>query len=345
MADIPAALEEPAERRLNRDGTALSCTVFRDGRSVGEPRALADISEILKDEGCLVWLDAVDPDPNDLELLQEEFDLHPLAVEDAIEAHQRPKIEAYGEYWFVVVLGTTMDGVKATYHEVAIFAGKNFLVTVRHGPPYPLTEIEKRWKAHPDDLRHGGGFLLYTILDTVVDGYFPVAEAFQDRVESVEEQLFAPRSKDGDLLPYIFQMKRDAQEFRKAVLPMRDILNPIIRKDLVLFPEEDIAYFRDVYDHAIRIIDQLDTMRDLVNSALEIHLSVVANRQNEVAKQLTIIATIFLPLSFLAGFFGQNFSFLVNHIVGPGVFWGLGIGSEVLALSLTLGYFKWKRWF
>jgi magnesium transporter len=141
-------------------------------------------------------------------------------------------------------------------------------------------------------------------------------------------------------------MKKEAQQFRRAVLPMRDILNPIIRKDIELFPDADLDYFRDVYDHSVLVMDQLDSLRDIVNSALEIHLSVVGNRQNEVAKQLTVIATIFLPLTFLTGFFGQNFRFLVNDVmVHDWTFWLLGVGTEVLALFLTLGYFRLKGWF
>jgi magnesium transporter len=345
MSEATSAPAGSRDGRLSGDGTALTCKVFQNGQPAGEPRHLADISEILRDKGCLVWLDVVDPGQGDLAMLQEEFDLHPLAVEDAIHAHQRPKIEPYGSYWFVVVLGTTMTPEGTTFHEMAIFAGKNFLVTVRHHPPYPLGEIEQRWQAHPEDLRHGAGFLLYTILDTVVDGYFPVAESFQERVDELEERLFTERRDQGDVLKEIFEMKKDGQQFRRAVLPMRDILNPIIRRDLALFPEGDSAYFRDVYDHSIRLIDGLDTVRDLVNSALDIHLSLVGNRHNEVARQLTIIATIFLPLSFLTGFFGQNFAYLVRHITGPATFFGAGIGLEALAVAALVWVFKKRNWF
>jgi magnesium transporter len=343
MTEVSSAPPGSQEERPQDRG--LQCKVFRHGHPVEGPHDLSAISEVLEEEGCLVWLDAVDPGPTDLDLLQAEFDLHPLAVEDAIQAHQRPKIESYGSYWFVVVQATTTDAGRIDFHEIAIFAGPNFLVTVRHSPAYPLEEIEQRWHTHPERLRRGGGFLLYTILDTVVDGYFPVADRFQERVEEIEEDLFSNRPLRGDLMPEIFAMKKEAQYFRRAALPMRDILNPIIRGDLSLFPEEEIIYYRDVYDHAVRVIDQLDTLRDLVTSALEIHLSVVANRQNEVAKQLTIIATIFLPLSFLTGFFGQNFSFLVGHIGGLGTFLLLGLGLELLTVGVTISYFKWKRWF
>jgi magnesium transporter len=338
--------DSPDTERTTPDGHALACTVFRRGKSVGAPQDLNKIDEILDEPDTLVWFDAVDPTSSDLELVQREFGLHPLAIEDAVQAHQRPKIESYGSYWFIVVLGVTLDEARqAQFHEIAIFASDKFLVTVRHQPAYPLQEIQGRLRAHPERLQSGSGFLLYTILDTVVDGYLPVAETFEERVDRLEEMLFEDRPIGTVILREIFRMKQDAQQFRHAALPMRDILNPIIRGDIDMFSPDAIVYFRDVYDHAIRVIDQLDTLRDLMGSALEIHLSVVANRQNEVAKQLTIIATIFLPLSFLVGFFGQNFTFLVSHITGPESFFFLGIGTEVVAVVAMLVLFKRRGWF
>jgi magnesium transporter len=325
-----------------------SCTVFKGRHEEDVSHRLGQISNILEEEGTLVWFDVVDPGPNDLDVLREEFDLHPLAIEDAVQAHQRPKIESYGKYWFLDVQATSLRGEDVQFHEIAIFAGANFIVTVRHDPAYSLDEIKERWNAHREGMERGAGFLLYTILDTIVDGYMPVGEIFSEKVDALEEKLFQKGRAPGSdqVLPQIFSMKKDAQHFRRAVLPMRDILNPIIRKDIELFPDEDLDYFRDVYDHVVLVMDQLDSLRDIVNSALEIHLSVVANRQNEVAKQLTIIATIFLPLTFLTGFFGQNFSFLVGNVLTHNwTFWVLGIGTEVVALVITLGYFKLKGWF
>lgn len=342
MTDATAT---PPRTTAHGDEPGLTCQVFRHGKAGERHEDLSQISEILKEEGSVVWLDAVDPREEDLTLLQAEFDLHPLAVEDALHAHQRPKIEEYGSYLFVVVQSITLESGSIQVHEIAIFAGRNFVVTVRHTPAYPLEEIEQRWRAHPEQLRRGGGFLLYTILDTIVDGYFPAVDRFRERVDEIEESLFANRPLHADLMPEIFLMKKDAQRFRRAAVPMRDVLTPIIRGDVKLFPDDVVIYFRDVYDHAIRVIDELDSLRDLVTSALEIHLSVVANRHNEVSKQLTVIATIFLPLSFIVGFFGQNFSFLVGHIIGTGAFWLLGIGIEALAVGLTLGYFKLRGWF
>ena len=326
------------------DGKELRCRVFREGHPSSPPNKLSDLSEILKEERTFVWFDLVDPGPHDLALLEKEFKLHPLAVEDAVQAHQRPKIEEYDTYWFIVVQATTLTQTGMAFHEIAIFAGSRYVVTVRHDPAYPLDEIERRWLDHAAPLRHNSGFLVYTMLDTIVDGYFPIAEAVNERIDDLEAALFQQRPLGNDVLKQIFSIKRDVQQFRHAALPMREILNPIIRRDLALFPEEEMAYFRDVYDHAVRVVDQLDAARDLVTSALEIHLSVVANRQNEIAKQLTIMATIFLPMSFITGFFGQNFDYLITHITGAPAFWFLGLGSQLAAIVALVIFFRHRGW-
>ncbi len=322
------------------------CRIYSGGGQFSELADLSRISEILVEPDAFVWLDAVDPDESDLALMQEEFGLHPLAIEDAVKAHQRPKIEAYDSYWFVVVHAVTKaaDG-ELTVHEIAIFAGAKFIITVRDEPAYPLDEIERRWHGPHGAMRSDSGALLYTILDTVVDGYLPVADALAERVEELEEALFAERLRKRDILLEIFELKKQVQAFRRSVVPMRDLLTPIIRGDLQLFDPREIAYYRDVYDHSVRAIEQMDAAHDLVTSALEIQISISAARQNEVVKQLSIIATIFLPLSFITGFFGQNFGYLVNHIESAPAFWFAGVGLQLVALAALLGYFRFKRWF
>jgi len=305
----------------------------------------ASISNVLSESKGFVWFDVIDPQAADLATIQEEFHLHPLAIEDAIKAHQRPKIESYDGYWFIVVHAATTDGDALNIHEIAIFAGANFIVTVRDVPPYPLDEVLRRWHARGDALRCDSGALLYEILDTVVDGYSPVAEAYERRIETLETTLFSEQAPTRSMLLQIFSIKKDVQRFRHAVVPMREILAPIMRGEMKLFPQDELPYYRDVYDHAVRVIDEMDAAREIANSALDVHISIASNRQNEVAKQLTIIATIFLPLTYLTGFFGQNFGFLVGHIVNPASFWEFGVGTEVAALLALLGYFKYKKWY
>jgi magnesium transporter len=322
------------------------CRIYAGNGNSRELGDLSQISEILVEPGAFVWLDAVDPTASDLALMQEEFGLHPLAIEDAIKAHQRPKIEAYEGYWFVVVHAVTKAANgELTIHEVAIFAGAKFVITVRAKPAYPLGEIERRWHGPHQGLRSDSGALLYTILDTVVDGYLPVAEAFEERVDQLEEALFQDRKRKSDVMLEIFRIKKDVQLIRRSVVPMRDLLAPIIRGDLKLFDPAEITYYRDVYDHAVRAIDQMDAARDLVTSALDVHISIASSRQSEVVKQLTIIATIFLPLSYITGFFGQNFGFLVNHVESARAFWLGGIALQLAAAFVLLGYFRFKRWF
>jgi magnesium transporter len=332
---------------LAADGTqGPTCRIYSGEGRFSKLEDLSRISEILVEPGAFVWLDSVDPDAGDLALIQEEFGLHPLAIEDAIKAHQRPKIEAYDGYWFVVAHPVTQVPHGAlTIHEIAIFAGAKFVITVREAPAYPLDEIERRWHAPHEGLRHDSGALLYTILDTVVDGYLPVADAFEERVDELEEELFRDRQQKRDVLLDIFRMKKDVQLVRRSLVPMRDLLAPIIRGDMKLFDPDEIAYYRDVFDHAVRAIDQMDAARDIVTSALDVHISIASSRQSEVVKQLTIIATIFLPLSYIAGFFGQNFGYLVNHIESARDFWLGGIALQVFAVLALLGYFRYKRWF
>ncbi len=323
---------------------ASACLVNRHGAQAREISDLDQISDILKETDSFVWLDVADPGTDDLKLIQDEFGLHPLAVEDAVKAHERPKLEAYDDFWFIVVHGATRAADVLRIHEIAIFVGARYVVTVRDLPLYPIEEIQHRWHGG-NGVGAGPGALLYTILDTIVDGYTPIAEAFEDRVELLEGELLSRGTRTESVLLAIYEMKKELSRFRRAVVPMRDILTPIIRGDIGLLPQHDLPYFRDVFDHVARAVDQLDDARDLVNNARDTHISMASHRQNEVAKQLTIVATVFLPLTFITGFFGQNFGWLMNHITSSASFAELGIGSEVAALAALLWYFRHKHWF
>ncbi len=326
----------------------MVCRVFHGGHHAATVVPWAELREALAEPQTFVWVDGVDPSPAELSRLAQAFHLHPLAVEDIVHAHQRPKIEPYGDgddgYWFLVVHPATLVHDELQLHEMAIFTGRRFLITIRQLPVYPLEDIERRWRSLPERLHGESGLLLYTVLDAVVDSYFPVADHFEERVDAVEALLFSPRPRQDEVLRAIFSMKKDGQRFRRAAVPMREILAPIMRGDLPLFSESQAAYFRDVYDHAVRVIDQADTTRDLTNSALDVQLSATANRQSEISKQLTLIATVFLPLSFITGFFGQNFSLLTSHITSPTAFWVLGVASQVTVVALLVVFFKRRGW-
>jgi magnesium transporter len=337
---IDAANPETAPRR---EGTAPHCVEFRGGKRHGLIGDLEAISDALESHS-LVWLDLVDPTAEDLALVQREFKLHPLAIEDAQTPHERPKIEAFDGYLSVIVHPVTWEGERLVVHELAIFAGKQFLITVSKEPVYSLIEVERRWHLHDGSIGEDSSFLLYTLLDTVVDGYFPVSDRLEEWINDLQAEVFDQRTDATSKLREIFVLKQDVHQARRAVTPMREIVQPLVRGDFKFLGSET-PYYRDVYDHAVRVIDQLDSARDYLNSALDILLSMVANRQNEVSKQLAIIATIFLPLTYITGFFGQNFGYMVDKIVKPEVFWYLGVGSQVACLLLLVLYFRLKRWF
>ncbi len=321
------------------------CMIFTGKDSARALKDRTEISDLLQDANNFVWFDLAEPTQDDLQLLKTEFELHPTAIEDAALVHERPKIERYDDYWLVVLHAATIEGEQLVLHELAVFVGKNFVVTIRAHPLFPLDEIERRWLAK-GTLPHTSAGLLYVILDTIVDGYHPVAHAYDERLLKLENRvLHVKRNPPQEVLRDVLRFKRDLVRFRHAVAPMRDILAPLLRGELDGDHSSLAAYYRDVYDHALRVTDQVDSIRDLLNSTLDVHLSSEAHRQGEVSKQLTIIATIFLPLTYITGFFGQNFGWMINHITDARQFWWLGIGAQLVTLALLLVYFKRKGWF
>ena len=341
----------PRPDRPVRETNAISaehesrCMIFTGQDTARALKDPSEISELLKDEHNFVWFDLAEPTQADLALLQEEFALHPAAIEDAALVHERPKIEAFDGFRLVVLHAATVERAELVLHEIALFVGKNFLITIRAHPVYPLDEIERRWLAR-GTIPHTSTGLLYVILDVVVDSYLPVASAYDERLVALENKVLARRERDPEgVLREVSAFKRDLVRLRHAVAPVRDILAPMLRGELEPSGSGMTVYFRDVHDHALRVTDQIDSIRDLLNSTLDIHLSTEAHRQGEVSKQLTIIATIFLPLAFITGFFGQNFGWMVNHIDKAEHFWFIGVGTQLLAVVVLIGYFKRKGWF
>jgi magnesium transporter len=338
--------------RTPRDTPAISaqhesrCLIFTGKES---SRALADqqeISQLLKDENNFVWFDLAEPTATDLALLQSEFALHPTAIEDAALVHERPKIEAFDGYWLVVLHAPTLDRRgRLELHELAVFLGKNFAITIRAHPVFPLQEIEHRWLSR-GTIPHTPVGLLYVILDVIVDAFHPIAVAYDERLVALENHVVARGHRDSPaVLRNVLVFKRELVTVRHAATPLREILASILRGDIVALDSSMNAYFRDVHDHALRFTDQIDSIRDLLNSTLDVHLSSEAYQQGEVSKQLTIIATIFLPLTYITGFFGQNFGWMINHIVDQKTFLWIGLGSEIAAVIALFCYFRYKRWF
>lgn len=325
---------------------AIRCTVYHHGAT--QPKTLdnlAEISDVLAAGTGFLWLDIAQPSPDDMALLQREFDIHPVAIEDASLWHERPKIEFFDRYVVTIAHGVTLDpDGNQVNHEIAVIAGESYAVTLRAYPVYPLEEIDRRRRASIT-VPHDATGLLYIILDTLVDGFFPVTESYDGRLVRLETRLFDSDRFTDRTEHEIFQFKRALVLFRSIVAPMREVLLRLTHSEIAPLKPGLALYFRDIHDHVLRALEQIDITRDLVNSTLDIHLASQSHRQNEVSKQLTIIATIFLPLTYITGFFGQNFGWMVNNIVSPQVFWGFGVGSQILTLGILFGYFRYKKWF
>ena len=344
----------PAVRRGRavNAGTALPesqhgarCLIFNGDAAPKTVDDLNDISDVLAGGEHFVWFDIAQPSADDLAVLQREFNLHPMAIEDASLWHERPKIEFFDDYVLVIVHGASLDpsGALVT-HEIAIFAGSRFVVTIRATPLYPLDEIEKRWKTKIN-IPHTSTGLLYTILDVIVDDFFPLTTAYDERLVRLEAHLFDDEDALERTEREIFRFKRALSIFRGIAAPMREILGRLTHTEVRPLEPGLGLYFRDVQDHVLRAIEQIETTRDLLNSTFDLHLSTQSHRQAQVGKQLTIIATIFLPLTYVTGFFGQNFGWMVNNIGSPWIFWLLGVGTQLFALAILFWYFRKKGYF
>ena len=301
------------------------------------------------DAGTFFWLDLEQPGDDDLALLRDVFKLHPLAVEDAAHFGQRPKIDDYDDFDAFVVYGASSpSGGKAVPRvdtvEVHCFYSKKYLVTVHQGGCTPFEELRAQHARQLTKVEQGPG-ILYLVVDTLVDSFFPCMAALDEQIDSLETAIFT--NPTDDELEQVFTMKRNLVALRQIVTPQRDMFAALLsgRYDIDGLDDDGLRYFRDVYDHLIRLSDVLDTYRDLLTGAMDVYLSTVSNKLNVIMKQLGVIATIFLPLSFLTGFFGQNFAWLVNHIGGTATFFGLGLGLDAAAVVGFMVMFRKRGWF
>jgi magnesium transporter len=284
------------------------------------------------------WLDLRDPSDDDVAALGEVFSFHPLALEDMRKRGQRPKLDDFGEYMFLVYYGVGEgEHGEIELEEVHACLSGGYIVTTHRGHCTALEEAHERLGAQTPRSEQ---FVVYRVLDGLTDTFFPVLDRLDDRMEQLDGEIFD--RPDPSQLEEIVSLRRELVALRRVVTPQRDLLARSI-DDILEIPglEADSRnYFRDVYDHAIRISDQIDSYRDLLAGTRDAYLSVVSNRLNQITKQLTVVATIFLPLSFIVGFFGQNFKWMVVNIDSAGAFFVLGIGSLVLSVIGLLFWFR-----
>ena len=304
-----------------------TCHVVHD-EQIGEMHLSRENVERLLASGSFFWLDLHRPSEDDFAVLRDVFRFHPLALEDSEHFDQRPKLDDYDDFVFLVVYGANPDEDRLV--EVHCFYSERFLVTIHRDDAPAFTDVRRRYQKRKQPIDNPGQ-LLYRIIDALVDSFFPILADFDDRIDELENQIFL--KANDEQLQEIFGMKRLLVGMRKAVTPQRDMFASLVGgvAELPGMTQEDERYFRDIYDHLIRISDLIDSYRDLLTSSMDVYLSTVSNRLNAVMKQLAVIATIFLPLTFVTGFFGQNFGWLVRHIASWPAFLALGIGTELVA--------------
>jgi magnesium transporter len=318
--------------------TGFSCTV--PCFSAIDDAAIAE--HLARDQ--FFWLDLSAPTADDIDHLHKLFGFHPLALEDALHFGQRPKLDSFAEYVFLIFYGARDVAIGETelLQEVQMFISGSYLVTL-HRDPLPALDEQR---AHLDgQLLHSEQFLLYRVFDALTDSFFPPLARMDDEIDELEAAVLG--GPDDEQLQRLFALKRALIAMRKVVTPQRDLFARSIDQlaDLPGLQLDERDYFRDVYDHLIRISDLIDSYRDLLSSTTDLYLSTVSNRQNEVMKQLAIVGTVFLPLSFITGFFGMNFGWLVTKaITATWTFFVLGIGSMLLTCVFLLRFFKRKGW-
>jgi len=293
--------------------------------------------------GAVLWTDIEIPDSSEVEVLGSVFGFHPLAVEDCIKMQQRAKLDDYQDYFFIVTQSVAegRSDNRLMEKELDIFVGHNFIVTFHWEEVGPVSSVRQRIEKNPEILARGTDYLLYLILDAVIDDYFPFLDHLDDRYSRFEEKILENRGKIE--LNELLKLKRTLLEMRKILSPHREMVNALIRYEGLFTKEENRIFFLDVYDHLMRIFDFLDTYRELISGSLEIYLTVVSNRMNEIMKTLTIIATIMLPLTFISSIYGMNFRYMPELEWRYGYLWSIGL--MLATAGGMVYYFRNKKWF
>jgi magnesium transporter len=323
----------------------IAAHAYRDGHPSQEDVDLEHIPELIAGEDVFLWLDVVEPEAEDLEILQRAFALHPLTMEDVQHRHQRPKVELFRDYAFVVLRALDLgDEEEPGEIEIHAFVGPRFLVTLRYDPAFDMGETVRRWERQPELLALGGGFAAYVLIDEVVDDFLTLVERFEDRADDLEDRIFEAANDSADrqeLQENLFKLKRACIGLRRFAMPLRQGID-LIQEQPKLAPPALGPYYRDVMDHVIRTVELVDNIRDLLTSMLEVRIAQVANHLNEVMKKLTGWAGIILVPTLIAGIYGMNFTGM------PELGWKLGypLALGLMGASALILYrmFKKREW-
>lgn len=320
----------------------LSATVY-NGETSWSVSGIQAIVSAIADPANLLWMDLCGPEEEDLDSLATSLNLHELAIEDVRKHGQRAKLNRYPLHAFLVANARAADGDMC---EVDFFIGPNWLITVRetndHGETFSIAEVTRRYE-RIRSLDTGVGFLLYCLLDELVDGYFAEAERAEDVLEQIEETLFdLGPPPDGTLQQELLELRRSMITFRRRVVPLRDVLLALLRREVPWVEERSIVYFEDIFDHFLRVVDQIDTQRELMGNVVDASLALTSNRMNEVMKKMTSWGAILIVATLIAGIYGMNFTDM------PELHWKFGyygaLGLMLFTTSCLYLYFRRKKW-
>jgi magnesium transporter len=315
--------------------------LYRNGVLEKEGFPVEDISDYVDQSGVLVWLDLCKSDGDTLHVAEEEFGLHALAIEDASKQGQRPKLDHYASHLFVSASAIAFDKEteQLTSSELSMFVLPNALITVRQNHDFDIDDVTRRWDAVADLAKNGVGFLVYGVLDYIVDSHFQAVQDLDDRIDALEDLLF---DESADHVREVqrdsFDLRRDLLVLRRYVLPMREVVNGFMRKDLAVVTDSLMPYFQDVYDHVLRATEWTESLRDMVGTILETNLTIQGNRMNPIMKKVTSWAAIIAVPTAVTGFYGQNLPY-------PGFAkeWGFAVSTAVIVVGSGLLYWVFRR--
>jgi len=318
----------------------INCVAYQDGKKLADI-PVGQIHLFVNEPGCFVWVALKDPEPAELEVMQKEFGLHELAVEDAQHGHQRPKVEEYGQSLFAVLQIVESGGEELSVGEVGIFVGINYVLSVRHRAQQGFTDVRKRCETEPELLRHGSGYVLYILMDAVVDRYFPVLDAIETELEQVEERIFAKQTERASI-EALYGIKQKLMTLKHATEPLLDAITRLHggRVPQLCLPLLD--YFRDVSDHLVRLNQSIDSLRDMATTAISVSLSLVSLQENEVTKRLAAYGALVAVPTMIAGIYGMNFQYM------PELQWAHGYPVTLILMALIDVYlfyrFRKAKW-
>jgi magnesium transporter len=314
--------------------------LYRGGKLVQENFPVEDVSEHIKEPDACVWLDYCKPTAEDLVTIADELGLHPLAVEDAVNEHQRPKLDRYDSHLFMSAYALRLDapsGVLQT-SEIGVFVTPKALVTVRKDEDIDIDGVVARWDESKDLARHGVSFLLWGLLDDIIDGHFEAVQSLDTEIETLEDLLFDERPHEAAVQRRSFELRKSLVLLRRLVVPMREVVNSLMRRDLHVIDQGMEPYYQDVYDHVMRATDWTESLRDLVTTILETNIAIQGNRMNLAMKKVTSWAAIIAVPTAITGFYGQNLPY-----PGFAAHWGFWFSSALIIL-ISLGlYWSFRR--